>query len=120
MEQYTLIEAKNLMDLRRRLVNASGIIIVQGGDEIINRYALEDNKINILLNPENNKNRDFMHARNSGLNQILCRLANKNNKPIGINFNSLLEMNEIERIYALGRIMQNIKLCRKYKVKVSI
>ena len=120
MEESTLIEAKNLKELRSKLVNARGIIIVSGGNEFINRFALEDKRVDILLNPEKNTDKDFMHARNSGLNHILCNIANKNSKGIGVNFNYLLDMGEHERIRTLGRIMQNIKLCRKYKVNVFI
>ena len=120
MEEYTIIKAKNLKELRSRLNNAKGIIIVEGGDEHINRFVLEDARINILLNPENNPGMDFMHARNSGLNHILCSIAAKNNKTIGINFNSLLEMSERNRIISLGRISQNIRLCRKYNVNFVI
>ena len=120
MADYTLIDAKNLRELRSKLVNARNTVIVNGGNEIINRFCLENDKVNILLSPESNKERDFMHSRNSGLNHILCKIACENNKAIGINFNFLLEMNEHERIITLGRIIQNIKLCRKYKVKVYI
>ena len=120
MTEYALIEPKNLKELRSKLVNARGIIIVDGGNEIINRFCLENNNVNILLNPEKNTERDFMHSRNSGLNHILCKIAGENNKAIGINFNYLLDMNEHQRIAALGRIMQNVRLCRKYSVKVHI
>lgn len=118
MEEYTIIKAKNLKELRSRLNNTKGIIVVEGGDEHINRFALEDARISILLNPENNPGMDFMHARNSGLNHVLCIIAAKNNKTIGINFNSLLEMSERNRIISLGRISQNIRLCRKYNVNI--
>ena len=120
MTYYTLIDAKNLRELRSKLVNTKDVVIVNGGNEIINRFCLENNKVNILLNPEKNDNNDFMHSRNSGLNHILCKIANENDKIIGINFNYLLDLNESRRIIALGRIMQNIRLCRKYRVKVYI
>ncbi len=120
MADYTLIDAKNLRELRSKLVNSKGTIIVNGGNEFINRFCLENNKVNILLNPEKNDDKDFMHSRNSGLNHILCKIAYENDKAIGINFNYLLDLNENKRITALGRIMQNIRLCRKYRVKVFI
>jgi RNase P/RNase MRP subunit p30 len=64
--------------------------------------------------------KDSMHYRNSGLNQVHCKLANKNNITITFSFTSLLKDNKIYRSQILGRMMQNIRFCRKYKVKTII
>ncbi|MAG48104.1 hypothetical protein CL617_05865 [archaeon] len=119
---YTIIKPKSLKELKSSLskINTKDKIIVQGGSEDINRFSLENNKISILLSPEKNYRKDHTHYRNSGLNQVLCKLAKKSNKSIGIDFNSLLDMSQEERIKTLGRIEQNIRLCNKYKVNVKI
>ena len=43
---------------------------------------------------------------------MICRLAHENNVAIGVSLNSLYGP------FLLGRFKQNIKLCRKYKVKI--
>lgn len=94
--------------------------IISGGNEIINRKAVESKSVDILLHPEENTKKDFMHSRNSGLNQVLCKLASKNNVAIGFSFNNILNSSGMKRATILGRMMQNIILCRKYKVKMII
>jgi len=84
------------------------------------RHAIEKSKTNIIFDLETVAARDSMHHRNSGLNQILCRLANKNNVMIGFSFSGILNTDGITKSQILGRMMQNIRLCRKYKVKVVI
>src|SRR3989344_2945509 len=93
---------------------------VFGGDPKINRSAVENKSVDILINPERNSEEDFMHYRNSGLNQVLCKLAKKNDVAIGFNFNYVLNSEGILRSKILGRMMQNVKLCQKYKVKMVI
>lgn len=113
-----MIKAKNVNELVKEINKAKGLVIVEGGDDKINRAVLENKKVDILLSPEKEKERDFTHYRNSGLNQVLCRLAKKNDIAIGFNLNDVL--NAKEKYNILGRMMQNVRLCRKYKVKMVI
>lgn len=83
-----------------------------------NRKLLENKKLDILVSPEKTRKKDFIHHRNSGLNHVLCKLAKKNNIAIGISFNDILKSKERDKL--IGRIMQNIRLCRKYKVKMVL
>ncbi|MFC1768430.1 RNase P subunit p30 family protein, partial [Nanoarchaeota archaeon] len=53
-----------------------------------------------------------------GLNHILCDIARQNKKIIIFNFSSLFS--EKNRGVVKGRMSQNIKLCRKYKVDTAI
>ncbi len=92
--------------------------VVLGGDLKTNRKAVENPKVDILLSPENNNKRDFMFFRNSGLNQVLCKLAAKNNVAIGFNFSSLLNSSAKDRSRILGRMRQNYRFCKKYKVRM--
>ena len=92
--------------------------IVQGGDDKVNRKAVEDKKVDILLSPEKNNKKDLMFSRRSGLNQVLCKLAAKNGVAIGFDFSYLLNSSGRERSRILGRMRQNVRLCRKYKIKM--
>lgn len=92
--------------------------IVEGGSEEKNRKAVEDKSTDILLSPERNAQNDKMASRNSGLNQVLCKLAHDNKIAIGFSFAELL--NSKERSKVIGRWAQNIRLCRKYKVKIVL
>jgi ribonuclease P/MRP protein subunit RPP1 len=72
----------------------------------------------LVFSLEEKGRKDFMHQRGSGLDHILAKLAHQNNIILGFSLNSIINSNK--RNVILGRIMQNIKLCRKYKVKTVI
>ena len=86
----------------------------------LNREILSSKNIDILVSPEKNRIEDFLHHRNSGLNHILCNLAKKNRIAIAFSFNEVLKSNGVERAKIIGRMQQNVRLCRKYKVEMII
>lgn len=94
--------------------------VIQGGKDTVNRKAVENKSVEILMSPERGRNKDFMKSRNSGLNQVLCKLANKNNVAIGYDFNYLLKAKESQRSNIIGRMKFNVVLCNKYKVKMYV
>jgi len=91
------------------------IKVVEPNENTIRR-CFETHGIDIILGIEKIEEKDSLHQRNSGLNQVLCNLAKKNNISIGISFNDILY--SANRGELLGRIMQNMVLCKKYKVNV--
>ncbi len=86
------------------------ITCVEGKNEIVNRRAVEDKKTQILLNPHQGQTADALHFRRSGVNHIVCALAYKNNVTFAFT------LDHVQSPQEMGRVMQNIKLCRKYKV----
>ncbi len=94
-----------------------GNIIISNKGE---RKNFESNKIKMFFDLENLQERDFIHQRNSGLNHILAKIAHDKDKVIGFNFSSVLNASPEKRVLLLGRMRQNVKLCRKYKVKMFI
>ena len=105
-------------DLKKKLRSEHGLKIVVGSKN--NRIAVEMKNIDILLSPEKGVRKDSLHYRQSGMNQVLCKLAKKNKITIGFNFNDILTSKGIERAMIIGRMMQNVKLCRKYKLRIVI
>ena len=119
MKQLVFVQDKEIekkLGIETELISSTNV--VEGGDETVNRKAVENSKIDILLSPEKNDKKDFMFSRNSGLNQVLCKLAAKNNVAIGFNFSNLLNCSGKERARLLGRMRQNYRLCKKYKVEI--
>lgn len=82
------------------------------------RHVFEKTKVDLVFDLEQGSRADHTHQRNSGLNHILCNIAKERNILIGFNFNSVLKAKNKKKI--IGRMMQNVKLCRKYKVKTVI
>ncbi|MEM4337107.1 MAG: RNase P subunit p30 family protein [Candidatus Woesearchaeota archaeon] len=79
------------------------------------RHYIEKTDIDIIFGLEAKAKKDFMKQRNSGLNQVLCSIAAKRNKTYGFNFRDVLLARNRHEI--IGRMMQNMVLCKKYKVK---
>ena len=95
----------------------SKLIIAKSSDK--DRFLIESKKVKLIYGFEELGRKDYLHQRASGLNHIMCELARKNNVFIGFLYGSLLNGEEKASL-VLGRMTQNIKLCRKYKVKTII
>jgi RNase P/RNase MRP subunit p30 len=63
--------------------------------------------------------KDYQKQRNSGFNQVMAKVMKKKNIILGINFDEVLESNNIEKSNILARIRQNVFLCNKNKVKMK-
>ena len=113
-EMISIIEPQ-VKSFHNEVKKAKGQVIVLGGDEKINRLAVENRKVNVLLSPEKNSKKDSFFVRKSGLNQVLCKLAYENKVAIGFNFSEVLNNQRKERSKILGRMTYNVKMCRKYK-----
>ncbi|MBI2101601.1 hypothetical protein HYT53_03220 [Candidatus Woesearchaeota archaeon] len=81
------------------------------------RMLIEGKKIKIIYGLEELHKKDRLHQRASGLNHIICELARKNNVAVGFSYGSLFSKNPETAALIMGRMMQNIALCRKYGVK---
>lgn len=112
---------KKFVELGKKLGFSNVITIdnrfVKSGEN--NRKIFERKRNIIIYNLEDQK-RDFMHHRNSGLDQVLCKLAKKNKIAIAFNFNLVLNSEAMKKSQILGRMMQNVRFCRKYKVPIVI
>lgn len=98
------------------------LLIGQGGLNKINRFFLEDTKIDFLLDPQtsNFKSKiDFIHHFNSGLNQVLCKAGKANNINLFFSLNFTLGR-KYNVIKEFGRINQNLKFARKYNTISNI
>lgn len=82
------------------------------------RKDFESKKTNMVFDLEIKFGKDKHHYRSSGLNQVLCGLAKEKDITIGFNFQVLLTSKKRDQV--LGRMFQNIMLCKKYKNKILI
>lgn len=84
------------------------------------RHAIEKGPVKIFYNLEVHSERDGLHQRKSGFNHVLAALAHEKEKIIAFNFNAILRAAGHQRSVLLGRMRQNVRLCRKYKVMMLI
>lgn len=96
------------------------VVIGLGGLNKINRYFLEQTTVDFLQDAQNSSYQnkfDFIHHFNSGLNHILCKFAKEKNTDFIFSLNFTREFNKYNLAKEFGRINQNLKFARKYKIK---
>jgi len=123
LDERIIIKTDRKDELMKRISSnhSRGIpVIVLGSTDEINRKAVEDKRVDMLLSPEENRVKDFVHWRSSGMSNVLCKLASANNIKIGISFSAINSLRGKDRALRIGRIMQNVRLCRKYKTKLVL
>ncbi len=96
--------------------HSAGALAFCDGDA---RTAIERGA-DVVFGMEVSDDRDKTHYRRSGLNQVLCRIASENKVAIGFSFAKILSASNVERVKLMGRMMQNILLCKKFKTSVRI
>jgi len=117
-DNFILIEEKDFQKARNAIKSVQGKkIIFSGASDEINRKILEKESIDILLINQKNR-KDSLKQRNSGFNHVLANIAKKKNIAIGINFDEIVLSSGKEKSKILGRIKQNINLCKKKKLKM--
>lgn len=75
--------------------------------------------IDLAYGFEEQERSDFMHHRNSGLNHILCNILKDKNIMVGFDHSLILNNPHKAHVY-LGRMKQNVKLCRKYAIPMVV
>ncbi len=113
----SLIDADNAIDFRKKLSKADGLTAARA-NENFSREIFESNKVNLVFGLENAKEKDNLHYKKSGLDNVLCGLANKNRISIGFSFYEVLHAKDKGRL--IGRMIQNVKLCKKYNVNMVV
>jgi RNase P/RNase MRP subunit p30 len=114
-----VISAKTFEQAKKAIQkNKNSTIIFTGNDDELNRKVIEKLPVNILLINQSAR-KDKQKQRNSGLNQVLAKIAKRNNMQIGINFDEIAESEGKIKAGILARIMQNIKICNKNKIQIK-
>lgn len=116
--QIDLIKTKICSKINE-LKNNNSFVIFKGDFNTIRKLA-EQKKIQYVTDLEDNEFKDNLNFANSGLNQVIAKIFSKNKISVCFNFNLVLNSSSLERAKVLRRMMQNVVLCRKYKVKMII
>ncbi len=120
-----IINTPNINEARKQIQkikkeNKKEEIIVIAQDDDFNRKILEMKEVDVILSLEIHSRRDKLKQRDSGLNEVLCKLAKENNIKIGIDIDALRKLDKKEKAIILARIMQNIFLCKKIGCQIVI
>ncbi len=94
-----------------RLRGKTEIIIIGGGDEDMNRAAVENGKVDILAHPT---------AHGKPLNHVLAKAAADNGVAVDFNMDALIMQRGSSRMKVLTAMRQNLMLVRKYNIPMVI
>jgi|TARA_Y100000310_G_scaffold226034_1_gene228114 hypothetical protein len=101
----------------RKAKKLSEFVFIKSSDK--DRAIMENNRNLFLFGLEKAARHDFIHHR-AGLNQVLAKIACKNKIKVCISFSDVLNSEGVVRANILGRMLQNIRICRKYKVDMLV
>jgi RNase P/RNase MRP subunit p30 len=114
------VEEDNFDKARKKIKdNQNAEIIFSSNDDEVRRKVIEKEPIKILLIKQRGR-KDKSKQRDSGLNSVMAKIAKRRGINIGIYLDELLDCKGKEKAEILSRIEQNIKICRKEKLKVKI
>lgn len=82
-------------------------LVVPGGGDIINRLAVGDDRVDMLLHPD-------LGRKDSGVDSFIAREACENEVAIGVNLGGLIAARGSYRINLCRNIQRNLELSRKY------
>ena len=95
-------------------------VIIRAQNDDFNRKILECGHFDILLGIESGKKQRSLRQIDSGFNHVLAKIASKNKVSLGIDMEELRSLPKEEKARRIERIIQNIILCRKSKVKIKL
>ena len=108
------------LDSVRKKAKQAAFVVASSTDEKTIRLIRDAKWIKYFTNIETSTGSDHSHYRRSNFNQVLAKLAKDTSKTYLVDFSHILKIEGKKRKLLLGRIAQNIKICKKYKVPVGI
>lgn len=116
-----MINTTNLNEARKqiqKLKKEDKEVVVQAQNDEFNRKIFEISDVDMIVGLEMHDRRDRMKQRDSGLNEIHCKLAFKNKIKIGIDIKKISKLDKGEKAKVLARLIQNIRLCKRTGVRI--
>lgn len=102
-------EIELLVQKRRKF----DILLAQGGDLKMNRFAVETPEVDILTHPS-------FERSDSGMNHVLMKLAKENNVAIEINFREVIINERKSRSKVIANMISNVNLAKKIHTPIII
>jgi len=104
-----MIITTNLEEAKKLIKSEKKPVIILAQDTNFNRKILEYGKFDVLMSPERYEE-PSLKQNNSGLNEIMARIAKKNDVAIGIDIEEIKKAKE--KAKKLSQIKQNLEICR--------
>jgi RNase P/RNase MRP subunit p30 len=110
---------KNIEETKKIINKSKEKLEIQSQDDTYNRKIAEYGKIKSIIFPKPKYERTSIKSLDSGLNKILAKIMNKNKIELSIDLDNIRTLRKKEKATELSRIIQNIKIARKSKLKIN-
>ena len=112
---------KTPLDSKHRTGRKERLLIgVVGGDDAFNRRVVESLRVDYLVSPERGDKVDSLKQRDSGINHVVAKIAKEKGVVIIVDFGEVAGLKGKARALRIGRLIQNVKICRKVGCKLKI
>lgn len=91
-----------------------------GGNDVLNRRAVESLRIDYLVSPEREVKGDGVKQRDSGLNHVVAKIAREKGVVIIVDFGEISSLEGKKKSERIARVIQNVKICRKIGCDLKI
>lgn len=108
-----MIDTPHIEQARQQIRKAEKPILVRAQDDVFNRKILDYGKFDVLVSPEAGTRKAGMRNVDSGLNEVMARIAAKKGIKIGIEISALEKLSPVEKSERIARIMQNARIARR-------
>lgn len=99
------------------MMNRKAFTVSEASDDL--RSTLETGPC-MVFGCEEASEKDYLHHRGSGFNQVLAKIAHDKHIIYGFSFSSVLRADFVLRSQIIGRMSQNKMLFKKYKVSYVV
>lgn len=100
--------------------NRNADVVFAQGNEDVNREASECWEVDVIASPELSSERDYTRQRGSGIDLPIAKFCAERGIAIEFNFNNILQSYGDARSRLLGRMAQNVTICRRAKCPMLI
>ncbi len=116
-----LVKVEKLADLKLadKFLPKTFVVVAAEEKELV-RAACSKKSVSAVTHLATATGRDHTHYRRGNVNQVTAKLAAENKVDYIVDFSRILALEGRARELLLGRIKQNIKIFKKYKVPVSV
>ena len=115
LEDFNIIKSSTKKGILKEIKQNKINLLIASTEELL-RFALEKTSVDIVMGMEKIHPKDSVHFVRGGLDQVLCKIARDKKKIFSFSFSDIL--NSSSRGKLMGRVMFNLKLCKKYNVNV--
>jgi hypothetical protein len=104
--------------LKSGSANTENVIVRSDPEK--DRWLMEKIKPSMMFGFEFQNRKDFLHHRNSAINHITAKIMARNKIAYGFPVAELINAPKWKQPIIIGRMQQNIVLCKKYGVEIII